>query len=118
MRAPSGDTTTDRKRSAVPTVRPPVVSDEEMAAEQAYLTGLHRRLDDVRTRTVARLDEQLATVPHNPQAVGEREAQVELHTLRLVALDAAESGLCFGRLDRHESDVPRYIGRIGLNADD
>ena len=43
---------------------------------------------------------------------------MELHTLRLVALDAAESGLCFGRLDRREADVPRYIGRIGLFAED
>jgi len=95
-----------------------VAPDDEMAAEQAYVSGLHRRLDEVRARTVSRLDEQLATVPHNPQAIGEREAQVELHTHRLVALDAAESGLCFGRLDRHDTDVPRYIGRIGLNADD
>ncbi|MCW2740537.1 MAG: helicase, superfamily, partial [Blastococcus sp.] len=52
--------------------------DDEMAAEQAYVSGLHRRLDEIRARTVTRLDEQLATVPHNPQAIGEREAQVEL----------------------------------------
>jgi DNA helicase IV len=95
-----------------------VTFDDEMAAEQAYVSGLHRRLDEIRARTVTRLDEQLATVPHNPQAIGEREAQVELHTQRLVALDAAESGLCFGRLDRHDIDVPRYIGRIGLSAED
>ncbi len=82
------------------------------------MSGLYTRLDDLRSRTVHRLDEQLATVPHNPQAIGEREAQVELHTQRLVALDAAESGLCFGRLDRHDADVPRYVGRIGLSADD
>jgi DNA helicase IV len=89
-----------------------------MAAEQTYVTGLHRRLDEVRARTVSRLEEALATVPHNPQAVGEREAQVELHSQRLVALDAAESGLCFGRLDRRDADVPRYVGRIGLSAED
>ncbi|CCG04456.1 ATP-dependent DNA helicase [Blastococcus saxobsidens] len=89
-----------------------------MTAEQAYVTGLHQRLDEVRARTVARLDEALATVPHNPQAVGEREAAVELHSQRIVALDAADSGLCFGRLDRHDSDVPRYVGRIGLNTDE
>src|SRR4051795_6128992 len=68
----------------------------EIAAEQTYVTGLHQRLDEIRARTVGRLDEALATTPHNPQAIGEREAQVELHTLRIVALDAAESGLCFG----------------------
>jgi len=94
------------------------VPDAELAAEQAYVGGLHQRLDEVRARTVTRLEEALATVPHNPQAVGEREAAVELHSQRIVALDAADSGLCFGRLDRHDSEVPRYIGRIGLNADD
>ena len=89
-----------------------------VAAEQVYVTGLHQRLDEVRARTVTRLQEALATVPHNPQAIGEREAAVELHAQRIVALDAAESGLCFGRLDRHGTEVPRYVGRIGLNARD
>jgi DNA helicase IV len=100
------------------TVRPEAAHAADLAAEQRYVSGLYTRLDEIRARTVRRLDEQLATVPHNPQAIGEREAQVELHTQRIVALDAAESGLCFGRLDRHEADVPRYIGRIGLSAED
>ncbi|MGY1846908.1 HelD family protein [Blastococcus sp. SYSU DS1021] len=99
-------------------MRPAGSLDAEIAAEQTYVSALHGRLDEVRARTVARLEEALATVPHNPQAVGEREAAVELHSQRIVALDAADSGLCFGRLDRHDADVPRYIGRIGLNADD
>lgn len=81
------------------------------------MTALFDRLDEVRARSVGRLEDALALVPHNPQAVGEREAAVELHTHRIVALDAAEHGLVFGRLDRHESDTPRYIGRIGLFAD-
>jgi DNA helicase IV len=100
------------------TVRPGTGFAADLAAEQSYVTGLYARLDGLRARTVNRLDEQLAIVPHNPQAIGEREAQVELHTLRLVALDAAESGLCFGRLDRHDADEPRYVGRIGLSAED
>ncbi|WP_249932968.1 helicase [Blastococcus sp. CCUG 61487] len=81
------------------------------------MSRLYTRLDEVRARSVSRLDEALATVPHNPQAVGEREATVELHSQRIVALDAAESGLVFGRLDRHDVETPRYIGRIGLFAD-
>jgi DNA helicase IV len=89
-----------------------------MAAEQGYVTGLHRRLDDIRARVLSRLEDALASTAHNPQAVGEREATVQLHTERLVALDAAESGLCFGRLDRRDADVPRYVGRIGLSAED
>ncbi|WP_233491685.1 ATP-binding domain-containing protein [Blastococcus sp. TBT05-19] len=96
----------------------PGAPDPELAAEQAYVGDLYRRLDEVRARTVTRLADALALVPHNPQAVGEREAAVELHSQRIVALDAADHGLCFGRLDRHESDVARYIGRIGLNAED
>ena len=43
---------------------------------------------------------------------------MQLYTERLVALDAAESGLCFGRLDRRDADVPRYVGRIGLSSED
>lgn len=81
------------------------------------MSALYSRLDEVRARSLGRLDEALATVPHNPQAVGEREAAVELHTQRIVALDAAESGLVFGRLDRHDTEAPRYVGRIGLFAD-
>ncbi|TQN42031.1 DNA helicase IV [Blastococcus colisei] len=100
------------------TVRPEAAHAADLATEQHYVSGLYTRLDEVRARTVRRLDEQLATVPHNPQAIGEREAQVELHTQRIVALDAAESGLCFGRLDRRDADAPRYIGRIGLSAED
>jgi DNA helicase IV len=92
--------------------------EAELATEQEYVGGLHRRLDDVRGHVVRRLGEALATRAHNPQAVGEREAAVQLHTERLVALDAADSGLCFGRLDRRDSDVPRYVGRIGLSAED
>ena len=98
--------------------RPAPDPEDELAAEQGYVTGLHRRLDDVRAGTVSRLDDALASTAHNPQAVGEREATVQLYTERLVALDAAESGLCFGRLDRRDIAVPRYIGRIGLQAED
>jgi DNA helicase IV len=99
------------------TVRAADAPDAGIAAEQPYVTALFDRLDEVRARSVGRLDDALALVPHNPQAVGEREAAVELHTHRIVALDAAEHGLVFGRLDRHESSTPRYIGRIGLFAD-
>ncbi|SDF07668.1 DNA helicase IV [Blastococcus aurantiacus] len=100
--------------STAPTAGTP---DSGIAAEQPYVTALFDRLDEVRERSVGRLADALALVPHNPQAVGEREASVELHSRRIVALDAAESGLVFGRLDRHDSGTPRYIGRIGLFAD-
>jgi DNA helicase IV len=97
---------------------PAELKTAELATEQRYVTGLHRRLDVLRARVVSRLTEALATAAHNPQSVGEREASVQLYTERLVALDAAESGLCFGRLDRQDAVVPRYIGRIGLSSED
>ncbi|MGY1753754.1 HelD family protein [Blastococcus sp. SYSU D01042] len=99
------------------TARPADAPDAGIAAEQPYVTALFDRLDEVRARSVSRLDDALALVPHNPQAVGEREAAVELHTHRIVALDAAEHGLVFGRLDLHDPATSRYIGRIGLFAD-
>jgi DNA helicase IV len=93
-------------------------SDPEVTAEQAYVTGLYHRLDAVRERTLRRLRDALATATSTPQSVGEREAEVNFQTGRLAALDAAESGLVFGRLDLHERPRPRYIGRIGLFAEE
>src|SRR5829696_23380 len=109
--------TSDRKRHDLSTAPTADAPDSGIAAEQPYVTALFDRLDEVRARSVGRLADALALVPHNPQAVGEREASVELHSRRIVALDAAESGLVFGRLDRHDTGTPRYIGRIGLFAD-
>src|SRR4051812_33231689 len=71
----------------------------------------------MRERAVRRLREALATRPTTPQSVGEREAAANFQTARLAALDAAESGLVFGRLDLREKDLPRYVGRIGLSAE-
>jgi DNA helicase IV len=102
----------------VSSARPAPDDAGELAAEQGYVTGLHRRLDDIRAGVVSRLEDALASTAHNPQAVGEREATVQLYTERLVALDAAESGLCFGRLDRRDVTVPRYVGRIGLQSEE
>jgi len=93
--------------------------DAGVAEEQTYVTALHERLEEVRSHVARRLADALAApAVNNPQAIGEREAAVRLHTQRLTSIDAADSGLCFGRLDRREADVPRYVGRIGLLAED
>ena len=93
--------------------------DAAVAEEQAYVTALHGRLEEVRSHVARRLADALAApAVNNPQAIGEREAAVRLHTQRLTSIDAADSGLCFGRLDRRDADVPRYVGRIGLLAED
>jgi DNA helicase IV len=96
----------------------PDADDPELAAEQQAVTVRYRRLDEVRALAVRRLREALATRPTTPQSVGEREAAANFQTARLTALDAAESGLVFGRLDLRGTPAPRYVGRIGLSADE
>src|SRR3954452_7909084 len=96
----------------------PDTDDPELAAEQQAVATRYRRLDEVRERAVHRLREALATRPTTPQSVGEREAAANFQTARLAALDAAESGLVFGRLDLREDSGHRYVGRIGLSAED
>src|SRR3954466_10565382 len=88
--------------------------DAAVAEEQTYVTGLHERLEEGRSHVAPRLAAPPAPPPRpppaaTPQAAGEREAAVRLHTQRLTSIDAADSGLCFGRLDRREADVPRYV---------
>jgi DNA helicase IV len=96
----------------------PDTAEPALAAEQEAVGVRYVRLDEMRERAVRRLREALATRPTTPQSVGEREAAANFQTARLAALDAAESGLVFGRLDLHDVDNPRYVGRIGLSADD
>lgn len=93
--------------------------DPALAAEQAHVTGLYRRLDDARELAVTRMRQAISGPgAGNPQSLGEREAIVRFHAERITALDAAEPGLVIGRLDRTEAPDPLYIGRTGLPADD
>src|SRR3954467_1745624 len=103
----------NRKSTALSSSEPDAVAHPDLAAEQHHVTGLYRRLDEVRERAVHRLREALASPVTTPQSVGEREAQANFQTARLAALDAAEAGLVFGRLDLHETHAPRYVGRLG-----
>ncbi|MGY1809061.1 HelD family protein [Blastococcus sp. SYSU D00669] len=98
---------------------PPAGADRELTAEQDAVTARYQRLDEARELAVRRLREALATRPTTPQSVGEREAAANFQTARMAAIDAAESGLVFGRLDlREEATGARYVGRIGLPSDD
>ncbi|MBF6329987.1 AAA family ATPase [Nocardia transvalensis] len=55
-----------------------------------------------------------------PQARSERESFTQLYTEDLAKYDAAEHGLCFGRIDLSENgtDEYRYIGRLGILDED
>ena len=77
---------------------------------------LYGRLDDLRDRASGRLSNVLLETGGTPAARSERDAFVEMYSQRITQLDAAENGLCFGRLDLAEGDR-RYIGRIGILDD-
>src|SRR5580704_10251302 len=78
---------------------------------------LYGHLDGLRERTSDRLSQTLRQAGGTPQARTERDVMVGMYTQRIAQLDAAESGLCFGRIDSEEGD-PRYIGRLGIRDED
>ncbi|HEY7145672.1 MAG TPA: UvrD-helicase domain-containing protein [Streptosporangiaceae bacterium] len=77
---------------------------------------LYHRLDGNRDRAAQRLASVLRENGGTHQARSERETLAVMYSRQLAQFDAAENGLCFGRLD-FEQDDPRYIGRIGLRED-
>ncbi|MFL5883321.1 MAG: HelD family protein [Actinomycetota bacterium] len=90
----------------------------ELEHEQAYVDNLYRRLDTLRERATGELERALgAEIGGNRQAMVDRDAFVARHSRRLAQLNAAEHGLCFGRLDGVDGSH-LYIGRLGLLDED
>lgn len=88
--------------------------NEELAAEQQTLSRLYGVLDTLRERARQRLREALlAPASGTHQARSERDASVTRYADQIARWDAAEDGLCFGRLD-YDSGGHHHIGRIGL----
>ncbi|WP_442971879.1 HelD family protein [Rhodococcus sp. WMMA185] len=73
---------------------------------------LYTRLDGLRRYTATRLSRVLLESGGTPQARSERESFNQLYTEDLAKYDAAENGLCFGRIDLDGEH--RYIGRLGI----
>ncbi|WNV74232.1 AAA family ATPase [Geodermatophilus sp. DSM 44513] len=101
----------------MPRTQHEVVPHPEIEAEQQYVKDLYGRLDAARDLAEQRLRQAVSWPAVDPQALQERDATVRFQTERVTALDAAEAGLCVGRIDR-TGDGPLYVGRIGLAADD
>jgi DNA helicase IV len=95
------------------------MSQRDVAQEQAYVSMLYGHLDGLRDRAAGRLAQTLRQTGGTPQARTERDVNAVMYTQRIAQLDAAENGLCFGRIDFHDTE-PRYIGRMGIRdeADD
>ncbi len=106
--------------------------------EQAYLSMLYGHLDSLREYAQTRLGRVLLETGGTPQARSERESFTQMYTEDIAKYDAAEHGLCFGRIDVrdtgtegvHRGDVDtgnsdgldatevRYIGRLGILDED
>jgi DNA helicase IV len=88
----------------------------EQTREQAYITILYERLDELRKRAADRLSGVMRQVGGTPAARTEREALTVMYRHQLAQLAAAENGLCFGRLD-FDDGARTYIGRVGMHAE-
>lgn len=88
----------------------------ELDHEQGYVSMLYERLDGLRTYASDRLSRVLLEGGGTPQARSERESFTQMYTEDLARYDAAENGLCFGRID--VDGEPRYVGRVGILDED
>ncbi|TJZ74886.1 helicase [Rhodococcus oryzae] len=96
---------------------------DEREREQQYVSMLYDRLDSLRDYAATRLRKVLLETGGTPQARSERESFSLMYTEDIAKYDAAENGLCFGRIDLDgqdpdeealDGDVRRYIGRVGI----
>ncbi|MDI6101568.1 AAA family ATPase [Actinoplanes sp. NEAU-A12] len=93
-------------------------SNADVDSEQAYLTALYQRLDQLREQADNRLRGILLEAGGTPQGRTQREATRAHYAEQLAQFNSVENGLLFGRLDFSTAPHPRYIGRIGLFAED
>ncbi|MFI9000213.1 HelD family protein [Streptomyces sp. NPDC053541] len=94
------------------------MSTEEFRNEQKFITELYARLDALRDQAEAGVARALATPGEgSAQARLERDVLVAEQSGLLAALNAGETGLCFGRLVFRDGR-DHHIGRLGIRADD
>ncbi|WP_459545384.1 HelD family protein [Nocardia sp. X0981] len=113
--------TEERPTAATAAEAPPDAVTRDIDREQAYLSVLYDRLDGMRAYAEKRLRTVLLETGGTPQARTERESFTQLYTEDLAKYDAAEHGLCFGRIDLADGDSDpeqRYIGRLGILDED
>ena len=86
---------------------------DEILREQKYVTMLYARLDELRERAADRLSGVLLESGGTPAQRAQRDGTAFEYSDRVAQLDAAENGLCFGRLDL-DGGERRYVGRLGI----
>ncbi|MES9543945.1 ATP-binding domain-containing protein [Actinomadura sp. NPDC000600] len=92
------------------------VKDREIAAEQRYVDTAYARLEEMRADAQAMIREGYRqSLAGTKGSLVDRDAMVHQAALRVQALDIADDGLVFGRLDLASREV-RYIGRVGVRT--
>ena len=89
---------------------------DPVAEEQAAVDELYRRLDALRTERIELRDRYISRSDNTPGGRVERDLAYANHAAAVVALNAAEDRLCFGRIDRTDGES-MHIGRMGIFAD-
>ena len=89
---------------------------DEISREQQYVAGLYERVDALRDQASARLALALRDDGGTAQSRLDRDAAIARYSGQLARLDAAENGVCFGRLDLRSGEC-LHIGRIGLREE-
>ncbi|MFI0405047.1 HelD family protein [Actinomadura sp. 3N508] len=97
------------------------VKDQEIAAEQRYVDLAYARLEEMRADAQAMIREGYRqSLAGTKGSLVDRDAMVHQAALRARALDIADDGLVFGRLDLSPSEQApgetRYIGRVGVRT--
>jgi len=90
---------------------------DPVAQEQAVIDVLYRRLDDLRAERVELRDRYISRSDNTPGGRVERDLAYANHAAAVVALNAAEDRLCFGRIDRTDGES-MHIGRMGIFDDE
>ncbi|WP_117212816.1 HelD family protein [Allorhizocola rhizosphaerae] len=90
------------------------MSTDAIAEEQWTISNLYARLDDLREQAKRRLSESLLGPSGGThQARSERDSTAAMYAQQIRQWEAAEHGLCFGRLD-YLNGEHLHIGRIGI----
>ncbi|MEV7723361.1 helicase [Streptomyces sp. NPDC087917] len=93
------------------------MSNTEFQIEQQFITDLYARLEDLRGEAERAVRGALGVAATGAQTRLERDVLVAEQSGLLSALDSAEHGLCFGRLEFSDGR-DHHIGRIGIRRDD
>jgi DNA helicase IV len=89
------------------------LSNDELGNEQEYVSMLYAKLDELREWVSTQLTRVLLETGGTPQARSERDSTSARYSEQIAQYNAAENGLCFGRLD-FDNGERRYVGRLGI----